>query len=45
MSGCEEEETNKELEATILAQYPTLARHVTVTSDTYGSIATGCRKG
>lgn len=45
MSGCEEEETNRELEATILAQYPNLARLVTVASDTYGSIATGCRKG
>lgn len=45
MSGCEEEESNRELEATVLAQYPTLARHVTVTSDTYGSIATGCQKG
>lgn len=45
MSGCEEEETNRELEATILAQYPTLARLVTIASDTYGSIATSCRKG
>ncbi|XP_050718789.1 N-acetyl-D-glucosamine kinase-like [Eriocheir sinensis] len=45
LSGCEEDQTNRELEATIMAQYPTLARHITVASDTYGSIATGCQRG
>lgn len=45
MSGCEEDEKNRELEETVLAQYPDLARHVIIASDTHGSIATGSHKG
>ncbi|KAK3887790.1 hypothetical protein Pcinc_008118 [Petrolisthes cinctipes] len=45
LSGCEEDKKNRELEETMLAQYPDLARHVIFSSDTHGSIATGSPKG
>ncbi|XP_042240598.1 N-acetyl-D-glucosamine kinase-like isoform X2 [Homarus americanus] len=45
LSGCEEDEANRQMEKEILEQYPNLTKHVVVASDTQGSIATACHNG
>lgn len=45
LSGCEDEEGNRDMAAALMKRYPDLARHVIVSSDTKGSIATACQNG
>ncbi|XP_042885225.1 N-acetyl-D-glucosamine kinase-like isoform X1 [Penaeus japonicus] len=45
LSGCEDEEGNRDMAAALMKRYPALARNVIVSSDTKGSIATACQNG
>lgn len=45
LSGCEQEATNKELEAELRKSHPTVAENYIVCSDTVGSIASVSRSG
>ncbi|XP_071550736.1 N-acetyl-D-glucosamine kinase isoform X1 [Panulirus ornatus] len=45
LSGCEDNDSNRKMEATLMEQYPKLTKHVVVASDTQGSIATACQNG
>jgi len=45
LSGCENEETNKQLVANMIKSHPQLARHYDVCSDTVGTLETGTDKG
>ncbi|XP_053635471.2 N-acetyl-D-glucosamine kinase isoform X1 [Cherax quadricarinatus] len=45
LSGCEEDDANRQMERDILEQYPNLTKHIVVASDTQGSIATACHNG
>ncbi|XP_047113104.1 N-acetyl-D-glucosamine kinase isoform X1 [Schistocerca piceifrons] len=45
LSGCEQEETNKQLEDELHELYPNLSSHYVVCSDTVGSIAAAHRHG
>lgn len=45
LSGCEDENDNQLLEKFLLKQYPNLAKHYKVASDTIGSLMTGSPNG
>ncbi|KAK7072907.1 hypothetical protein SK128_011240 [Halocaridina rubra] len=45
LSGCEEDEANKDMAVQLMRRYPDLAKNVIVGSDTQGSIATACQNG
>ena len=45
LSGCEDDETNKKLEDTLLLEFPFASREYVVGSDTIGSLSTGAENG